>query len=174
MEAQRQEEILREKNPLYCFPAVLYNAVRRKLDPMLKTFGITEESKVPTVTTSLFCFVSQGEITDSGPGWKIHKRDDEASGKPPMCKIRLISDKDEISTKAGEILEKEVKSIWRRIGVLELQTLAHARLVKENLENLESRGSDLFCELVEMASPCRLVIGGALVLLSTHNLKLSW
>lgn len=142
---------------------------------MLKAFGVKEESKVPTLVGSILCLVSQdqGLVTASGPGWSIHERHHKASVDLPMCQMRLVSKIDEDTAKAGEFLKKEASSICRRIGILELPTLAHVHLIKEDLGILESQGMDLVCELAEMPGRRCLVIGGAFSLLSAHSIKLS-
>jgi hypothetical protein len=156
-----EEQRRRERNPVYLFPAILYDAVRRKLDPMFDTLGITVESKVPRSNSdSIICLVSENQdlITESGPEWSIHMKD--TPKESPLCEMQLISQTDEDSIKAGQALEKEAGSLWRRIGVLKLQRASHVRLVKESLELLVGQTDDLHCEVVEHPTSCRLVIGG--------------
>ncbi|KAF8463363.1 hypothetical protein JB92DRAFT_2115045 [Gautieria morchelliformis] len=172
VEQQRKEE----RNPLYLFPAVLYSYVKLKLDPMLKTLGIKEESTVPASSDSIVCLISQDEdlITAFGPGWSIHKRSDlyRARDDQSMCEMRLTTRTDEDKTKAREHLQKIAGSLWRRIGVLELQRPSHSRLLQEKVSILENQADELLCQLVENPGPPRLVIGGTPIFLSANCMEL--
>lgn len=160
---------------MFSFPALLYDTIKRTLEPMFHVLGVTEASEVPKSTGTILSFVSQNQalITASGPGWKIHKRRDDAQGSPPMVEMQLISEEAKDVTKAGQLLEKEVLRLWRRIGILEMQSPAHVQLIKDHLEILAGQSDGLLCDVVGQPPPCRLVIGGVCFAFLLYDSKLT-
>ena len=146
---------------MYKFPAILHDAIKRKLDPMFNTLGLIAESKVPTRKGSILSLVSVEDlVTLSGPGWTIHKTDYKREGVV-MCEMRLISQKEEVPTIAGErFCEAVVAHCPRIVGVLNMWKRSHVEVAKKKMEILVGQNDELVWEVVDETTPYCLVIGG--------------
>lgn len=144
---------------MYNFPAILHDAIKRKLEPMFDALGLTAESKVPTRKGSILSLVSVEDlVTLSGPGWTIHKTDYKREGVV-MCEMRLIS-QTEVPTIAGQRFYEAVVAHCRRIGVLNMPERSHVGVVKKKMEILVGQNDELLWEIVDQTTPYCLVIGG--------------